>query len=66
MKTTCRQRIAHLGDNAAIPTAARRLDGHRRGMRRAGPPTGPLIIRAGLSTVGTAMQAADMAVAASQ
>jgi hypothetical protein len=66
VKTTTRQRIAHPGRNAATPTAARRLVGRRRGMRRAGPPAGPLITRPRLGTVAAAMQAAYMAVAVSQ
>jgi hypothetical protein len=63
---TSRQRIAHLGEHAATPTAARRSDGRRRDMRRAALPAGPLIIRPGPGTVYAAMQAGGMAVAASQ
>ncbi len=46
MKTTSHLRIADLGNNAAIATAARRCDGYQGGVERAGLPTGPLIIRA--------------------
>jgi len=52
------RRIAYLGDNAGITTAAHRFDGYSRALERAGLAADPSIIRHGLRTIEAAAAAA--------